>query len=237
MRRSRSQAAIAAIVATLVATGCSIIDDGGSGPEGRWLVTAIAGNANAGPTTTFELAADGAVAGKGGCNSYFGSATIDGDAISFGPLGATQMACAPELMDREAAFFAALESVVAWRAAEDQLVLLDAAGAEAVRLRAMNETAAIAIDVPDTSGAAQRLAVRYDCGGVAVEVEYIDAGDVSLATLAIGDAFVVASRVLAASGARYSGGQYVWWNKGDEATLIDYMNGGSDAAVACRQAG
>ncbi len=73
----------------------------------------------------------------------------------------------------------------------------------------------------------------YDCGGRPVEAEYVNAGDVHLALLSIDGQFVVASQVLAASGARYSGGQYVWWRKGDEADLIDFRNGGLDAPVRC----
>ena len=54
-------------------------------------------------TVTFD--ADGRVHGRGGCNRYFGAATIDGEQESFGPLGYTKMACAEALMDHEARFF------------------------------------------------------------------------------------------------------------------------------------
>ena len=41
-------------------------------------------------------------------------------------------------------------------------------------------------------------------------------------------------RVIAASGARYSGGQYIWWVKGNQADLVDFRNGGMEAVVTCQ---
>jgi len=56
-------------------------------------------------TATFE---DGVVAGSGGCNTYSGSYTVDGDAISFGPIASTLIACEDPIGSQEFAFFAAL---------------------------------------------------------------------------------------------------------------------------------
>ena len=91
----------------------------------------------------------------------------------------------------------------------------------------------IAIVLPQPMPATTET-VFYDCAGRAVEAEYINAGDISLVTLQIGEEFVVASNVIAASGARYSGGQYIWWTKGAEAQLIDFRNGGMDAPIICQ---
>jgi putative lipoprotein len=87
--------------------------------------------------STFSVAADGKVTGRGGCNGYFAEAVVEGDRISIGKAGATMMACAPALMDQERKFFAALEKVAAFRI-DDQgkLFLLDADGAELVRFAA-----------------------------------------------------------------------------------------------------
>jgi heat shock protein HslJ len=79
-------------------------------------------------TITFE--ADGRVHGRGGCNRYFGAATIDGEQMSFGPLGSTKMACAPAVMDQEARFFQALESAERWSLDEDGLLLIHSAGVD-----------------------------------------------------------------------------------------------------------
>jgi putative lipoprotein len=69
--------------------------------------------------------------GRGGCNPYFGTATVEGERVSFGPLGATKMACPPALMDQERRFFAALEGAERWALDDGGLFLLYAAGAAA----------------------------------------------------------------------------------------------------------
>jgi heat shock protein HslJ len=68
---------------------------------------------NAQTTITFD--AEGRVAGSGGCNRYFGPVTIEGNAIRFGDLGATRMACVPALMDQEQTFFDALAATRSYR--------------------------------------------------------------------------------------------------------------------------
>ena len=58
--------------------------------------------------STLRFETDERVAGMAGCNRYFGSVTLDGSAISFGPLGATRMACPTAIMDQEDRFLKAL---------------------------------------------------------------------------------------------------------------------------------
>jgi putative lipoprotein len=99
---------------------------------GRWLAEDIGGGGVLDRAqSVIEIAADGRVAGSGGCNRIFGRATFDGASVAFGAMGATRMACAPALMMQEAKFLAALRDARAWRAdpARRKLVLLDAAGA------------------------------------------------------------------------------------------------------------
>lgn len=62
--------------------------------------------------TSLEFTLDGRVSGRGGCNHYTGSYTRDGDTLTFGPLAATQKACAPALGDQEQKFFQVLSSPV-----------------------------------------------------------------------------------------------------------------------------
>jgi heat shock protein HslJ len=50
-------------------------------------------------------------------------------ALSFGPLGATRMACPTEIMDQETAFFQALEGVSRYEIDGDRLTLLSEDGA------------------------------------------------------------------------------------------------------------
>lgn len=76
----------------------------------------------------------------------------------------------------------------------------------------------------------------YLCGDREISAEYINAGPISLAVLTMGDETIVASNVISASGARYAGGQYEWWTKGDEASLYDLMQGQAAPAVTCTTA-
>lgn len=69
--------------------------------------TTVAIQPNTVVTATFE---DGGVTGIASCNNYFGSYEVDGDAIAFGPLGTTLMACIPEILAQEQAYLAALDA-------------------------------------------------------------------------------------------------------------------------------
>ncbi len=50
------------------------------------------------------------VSGNSSCNRFFGSYKVDGNDISFAPLGSTMMACPQELMDQESKFLKLLQS-------------------------------------------------------------------------------------------------------------------------------
>ena len=51
------------------------------------------------------LLEDGGIGGSGGCNSYFGSYTLDGDAVTFSEIGSTLMVCDSPAGDVETAYF------------------------------------------------------------------------------------------------------------------------------------
>lgn len=104
---------------------------GPAGPSGRWLAEDINGRGvidNA--QSMLEIAADGAISGRGGCNGIGGRATIRGSRIRIGQIVSTQMACSPAIMDQEGKFIKVLESARSWRidAASNKLLLLDARG-------------------------------------------------------------------------------------------------------------
>ena len=99
--------------------------------QGKWLAEDIRqGGVIDRLQTVLEIGEDGAVSGTGGCNRMAGKATISGDAITFGPLASTNMACTPAAMDQEAKFFAALRDVRTWRIdpLQRKLALLGADG-------------------------------------------------------------------------------------------------------------
>lgn len=77
------------------------------------------------------LRIDGAQAGgQGGCNSWFADVKVNGDAIVFGPIGSTMMACEEPAMSIEGQWLGYLPSIATWAIEGGQLTLSDANGAE-----------------------------------------------------------------------------------------------------------
>ncbi len=96
---------------------------------GEWAVVSLNGEAvarEAGMTLVFEpesapppenpgafVPGVGRLAGKAGCNSYGADYRLGGEGIRIGDAFSTEMACEPDVMAREAAFFDALRHVSA----------------------------------------------------------------------------------------------------------------------------
>lgn len=95
------------------------------------------------------------------------------------------------------------------------------------------------ITIPLPKGrTAQTLRVAYACGAFGrVEAAYVNAPPVALASLSFKGEFVVAANVIAASGARYAGGKYIWWTKGNSADLYDVTLGEGAAPIASCSSG
>ncbi len=75
----------------------------------------------------------GEVMGHGGCNRFFGSYTLSGDALVFGPLASTRMACRDMAAENE--FMAALNSARTIEATHLRLILKGEDGAPVLSLR------------------------------------------------------------------------------------------------------
>jgi len=65
--------------------------------------------------STLEFDVNLNVSGNGGCNRYFGTATVNENQIDFDALGSTRMACSPAIMNQEQRLFAALGSARSWQ--------------------------------------------------------------------------------------------------------------------------
>jgi heat shock protein HslJ len=87
-------------------------------------------------TATFK--ADGRLGGSAGCNRYSARYTIDGKALSIGPLATTRKSCdSPAgVMAQEARFLKALSTAATWRMDGDRLELRTSKGALAATLSA-----------------------------------------------------------------------------------------------------
>lgn len=98
--------------------------------NGRQAVVSVLG----GTTLTLEFLADGRLRGSGGCNQFGSSYSSTGRQLGIGPAATTRKACpAPEgVMEQEAAFLHALETVASALREGDRLELRSAGGALAV---------------------------------------------------------------------------------------------------------
>lgn len=95
---------------------------------GTWELDYIAGSEesfdalfpNGKPTLIFEEGSE-KVHGRGGCNAFNGSVTIEGKEISFGPVASTKMACPG---NGESLFFQTLSKVNVYSINESELTLI-----------------------------------------------------------------------------------------------------------------
>lgn len=105
-----------------------------------WQVTSISGSPIVGDRPlTLSIAPDLRVNGHAGCNNYFTQATVEGAKLQFALAASTRMACLPDLMTQESAFFAALAAVSSFEISEDSLRLLDAAAVPLIGLVRVKE--------------------------------------------------------------------------------------------------
>ena len=100
----------------------------GTGLVGSWNL------AEMGPTADFahlqptiEFTADGLVSGFAGCNTFRGSYTTEGSALSLSPLATTKMACQRPGSAVESDYLNALSGVSGWSVDADGRLLLDGA--------------------------------------------------------------------------------------------------------------
>src|SRR5262245_35239780 len=111
MRRNAVSAGTLAVALALLFVGCTGTSERAGQPPASivgpvWVVEEIAGTPVARDThITLQLGADGRAFGSGGCNNYNGPYTLSGNALSFGLMAATRMACAQVAMDQEQRYF------------------------------------------------------------------------------------------------------------------------------------
>ncbi|MCS6846640.1 MAG: META domain-containing protein [Anaerolineae bacterium] len=92
-----------------------------------WTLATLGGQpALQGTTATLNFGADGRASGTDGCNAFSGSYEVSGDALKFGPLMGTLMACEASVMAQADAFRNALEQTARFAVANDTLTLQDA---------------------------------------------------------------------------------------------------------------
>jgi heat shock protein HslJ len=86
---------------------------------------------------TFDAAGAGTsrVTGRAGCNRFSGGWQQNAAKVTFGPIIATRMACAPALMEFEGKFLTTLEAVTIVSFDATGAALLKATDGRAIKLR------------------------------------------------------------------------------------------------------
>lgn len=123
---------VAAIVHVVACTACSAAGSASPGTDpagllGSWVLQEGSGPSGEIPIVDgfrITLEIQGAeVGGTSACNHYFGRIAVTGNALRMDQLGGTEMACEPEVMASEAAYWAALGAVTRWARNGDTLRL------------------------------------------------------------------------------------------------------------------
>lgn len=94
--------------------------------------------------------------------------------------------------------------------------------------------------LPAAAAAQEFLTVTYTCDrGVQIPATYVNGADQSLVVIHVEGRQITLVGEPAASGARYGwpsdGESYIWWTKGDEATLYWKAPYGDAPLLACRE--
>jgi heat shock protein HslJ len=107
---------------------------------GEWNVTGYNNGKEAvvspiaGTTLTATFTPDGQVSGDAGCNTYTGAYTLEGTALTVGPLATTMKACEQDVMDQETQFLTALQTPTNVESSGTTVTLRAASGASQVVL-------------------------------------------------------------------------------------------------------
>jgi len=102
-----------------------------------WLIEYIDGiGVIANPQATFRISEAGKAGGKGPCNTYFATASVEGQRIAIGDIGSTRMACAQDVMAEEKALFDALAKAASYRIGAGKLTIADKDGRDILRFSA-----------------------------------------------------------------------------------------------------
>jgi heat shock protein HslJ len=130
---------------SLALAACGPIGNGQEEPirlDGTsWVLVALNGDSPLEGTTITAEFAEGEISGSSGCNSYFGSYTLNGNGLEFGMMGMTEMACMePQgVMEQESAYLETLRSITQVRLAGDQLEMMDESGDVVLRFERQEE--------------------------------------------------------------------------------------------------
>ena len=117
--------------------------------------TSVTGN-----PITLKFGNDGRISGSGGCNSFGGTFSVEGDSIKFGQIFSTRRACIDEKGNKqESAYLAALQSASRFRVTDRQLSIYYDEGRSLLEFR--NEKPEGANDSPSHDDPTETLNSYY----------------------------------------------------------------------------
>jgi len=122
-------ALLAALSTTLVACNSSSTLSSPEKIPGSWHVSSIENKAviaDSQAQLTFNI--ENKLSGSASCNIIFANYTIEGDAISIGPIAATQKMCLPASMNQEQTLLQALNKVTRFKLSNGELSMYDQQG-------------------------------------------------------------------------------------------------------------
>lgn len=96
----------------------------------QWVLETLGGNPPVPQTqVTLNFISASQAAGTDGCNRFTGGYTVDGSALTFGPLAGTMMACPDPIMTQARSFTQSLAATKTFGVANGRLSLMDESGA------------------------------------------------------------------------------------------------------------
>jgi heat shock protein HslJ len=115
--------ALAALMASTWTAEASVAGDADAGLEAtKWQLVTIGHQAITTDVPTLRLGADGALSGSTGCNVLKSTYSVDGPALTFGPIGTTRKYCRA-VWETERAFLAVLGKVRGFAVDGNTLIL------------------------------------------------------------------------------------------------------------------
>jgi membrane-bound inhibitor of C-type lysozyme len=108
-------------------------------------------------------------------------------------------------------------------------------GIVAAIVASFGSASAADLTLPVPAENVKRSVVNYDCDGNPLKVEYINSGENAFAILPMRSDRLVFVNVISGSGLRYASGPYVWWIKGQQASLSDERQPSSSSILDCHE--
>ncbi len=149
----------------------------------EWLLEDLGGSGVVDQVqTTIRFGDDDRITGAGGCNRYFAGFEREGDRLSIGVIGSSQMLCPPAVMEQEERFLQAIEAAQTVRL-DGPFLYIDSEGLEQPLRFTQIRDADAAANIPDS---AQTMAIAFED-----TLQLFHAGDYAVRVFHQGDGLAI----------------------------------------------